>query len=66
VEAAFQEAGAEFLARPAPGSPLLAARVPAAALPSLVKRLQALGGLRTLQPLPEGGRAPDVLVTLGW
>jgi hypothetical protein len=66
VEAAFRRAGATFLAPPGPGRRALSARVPAAALPALLKELEAMGTLAGPRPDPAGLGGGDVVVALTW
>jgi hypothetical protein len=62
VEAAVRAAGAAILVPPAPGRPALTARVPAGALPELLRRLKELGALEG--PAPED--AGEVTLNLAW
>jgi hypothetical protein len=64
--AAFQAAGATLVTRPGPDRRFLAARVPAAALDGLLRRLDALGDLTGGESRPEAEAGGEVLVTLAW
>ena len=64
VEAALRGAGATILAPP--GRRSLSARVPAAALPALLRQLEALGSLAGPRPGPADISGEDVVVALTW
>jgi hypothetical protein len=66
VEAALRGAGATILTPPAQDRAALSARVPAAALPALLRQLETLGTLQGPRPDPAAPMAEEVVVVLTW